>query len=81
VLAVGLGLLAERAVDRVLFRRSVSRPVPVEANNFMITVRRAGWRLWYEVLGALVFTVVATIALHLSRLEGATPFCASFCFG
>ena len=73
VLAVGLGLLAERAVHRVLFRRSVSRPVPVEANNFMITVRRAGWRLWYEVLGALVFTVVATIALHLSRLEGATP--------
>ncbi len=73
LLAVGLGLLAERAVHWVLFRRPVPRPVPVEANNFMITLRRAGWRLWYEVLGALVFAVVATIALHLSRLEGATP--------
>ncbi len=73
VLAVGLGLLAERAVHWVLFRHPVSRPMPVEANNFMITLRRAGWRLWYEVLGALVFAVVATIALHLSRLEGATP--------
>jgi small-conductance mechanosensitive channel len=73
VLAVVLGLAAERAMHWMLFQGRASQPSPVVPDNFLSTLRRAGRRMGYELLSALVFAVVATVTLQFSTLQEAKP--------
>ncbi|WP_102108740.1 mechanosensitive ion channel family protein [Oceaniglobus roseus] len=78
--AIAAGLAAERAVGWLLFRKARAHAAPAPTQDLVRTLRRAGARLFFEVVGATIFAATAFVVLHLLKPDEPVPVAARLLF-
>ena len=79
-LAIGVGLAAQTLAHRVLFRRPRARAPLGRSTDLMYNLRLAALRMFYEIIGALIFTVSAFAVLHLFKPDESVPLVSPIVF-